>query len=65
MIRLLHDGCHRIAVRMVGLVSSLLRGEEAQEFYREAMAILKEEIGRLVIKKRRQADRLGLPESPL
>ena len=65
MIRLLHDGGHRIATRLVNLVGSLLRGEEAQEFYRETMQILKEEIGRMVIMKSRQEHRLNPRETPL
>ena len=54
-----HDAAHRIAVRILALIAPCLRGEEQQEFYREAMPIIVEGIEEYERKKALEANRLS------
>jgi len=59
MTRHEHDCAHRMAVRLVGIVAPALRGEEQLEFYREAMAVLGEELEAYETRRQREAFRLS------
>jgi hypothetical protein len=57
-----HDCAHRAALRVLGVFSPLLRGEELQEAYRELMPLLiasLDEYGRAMGWRKR---RLGPPK---
>lgn len=46
-------------MRLLGLVAPTLRGEEQQEFYREGMTVLMDELAEFLVRQRREAERLA------
>jgi hypothetical protein len=61
--RLRHDCAHDTAVRLLRIVAPALRGEEQQEFYREAMPVLLKGLVDYDTRRTREADRLARPDA--
>jgi hypothetical protein len=58
--RLRHDCAHGTALRLLGIVAPALRGEEQQEFYREAMPVLMAGLADYDRKRAREEQRLAV-----